>query len=232
MASVLIIGDSHSNGYYGSFLQSMFEKAGFEVTKVARVGITAAGYLAGRESSYSGKGTLAGVQGTGFDIAIITLGTNDAAGLSSTNPPGRVAKTITDLADSLSANKIFYVGPPAFSDNAALTYNAAFANYDLNRRSQDLWSAVSPSFGPRAIDSREVTAPYVKQKNIHFDADGGKAWAEYVFGEVTKAPAPEVATTPIVIEQNSGLLLLGASVVLLGFVFWRRTQRKLRGDRG
>lgn len=226
MPKVLLIGDSHSVGYYGSFLKNMFEKAGWDVTKVAREGITAAAYIAGREDRYPrGKGKLSDVTGTKFDLAIITLATNDAAGIGRPSAAAGVAESIRNLASALNAVDIWWVGAPAFSSNAAKTFNPAFGGgYDLNQRAEDLWQALSPTFGDKAIDPREVTKPFVRQRDIHLGTEGGKAWAEHVYNAVTSSRAPEVPVAPVVIEQNYGWLLLGAAAIV-GVLWWKRRRR-------
>jgi lysophospholipase L1-like esterase len=214
MAEVLLIGDSHSNGYYGVLLKGMFEKAKNTVTKVAHGGISAGAYLAGKEADYPGKGTLADVAGQHFDIAIITLGTNDLGDIKGPDRGGRVAENLRLLASKLNADQVWWVGAPAFSDNAARTYNKAFAKYDLNKRAQVLWEAASPIFGSRAIDPRSATRPFTDEKEIHFlTPEGGKAWAEYVYRSVTEP------------KSGFGGVLLLAVVAAAGYFVWKNRRR-------
>lgn len=185
---ILLIGDSHTVGGYGSTLSSLFQQAGARVTKIAHVGATARDYLTGQ---YAAEFRTAARQGA--DILVITLGTNDAAWSDSIRP-SKTAQNIKDIATTVGAPIVFWVGPPAFNPEAARRYNPSFAQKDLNARSDEVWLAVSPLFGSRAVDPRAVTKPFtenlgpsatLRNGEIHFGPQGGRAWAEHVFGIVT-----------------------------------------------
>ena len=217
--NVLLLGDSHTVGGYGSELERLFKARGDAVTRIAHVGAAAGDYLTGKYAN-----EYAALKGRPFDVVVITLGTNDAAATDYI-APSRTAERIKALADGLTSRATWYVGPPSFSDNAARTYNPAFAGppgagKDLNSRAAKVFAAVAPAFGDRAIDARPSTLPFVKQSDIHLGPQGGAAWAKFVFDRVAGAPlAPgSGGGLPVV-----PLLLLG--VAGAAFWWWRRRGR-------
>ena len=203
--NVLLLGDSHTVGSYGNTLTSLFTNTGANVTRLANVGATGSNYLLGKyQKDY------AAVAAQPFDVAIITLGTNDAAASDSVTP-AKSAEVFKKLADGLNAKQVWYVGPPAFSDNAARTYNKVFGapGKDLNTRSDAVFKAAQALFGARAIDPRSVTAPFVQEKDIHLGTAGGSAWATAVFAKV-RAPASVSDTGPLL----PVLTLIGAVLLV------------------
>ena len=184
--SVLLLGDSHTYGTYGSALEAIFKRAGWDVTRVGWVGASAGNYLKGnyRTLGMGGAGDFEAAKAGRYDLAVVTLGTNDAAGAGSRGASDAAAK-IKQVADQINASKLVWVGPPAFSDNAARTYNKSFAKEDLNTRAAALWAAGSKLF-KNAIDPRAATAGVTLQKDIHFDAAGGARWAQFVFDRASK----------------------------------------------
>ena len=200
--NVLLLGDSHTVGPYGNALTTLFTNTGANVTRLANVGATGSNYLLGKyQKDY------AAVAKQPFDIAIITLGTNDAAA-SDGVPPARSAETFKKLASGLNAKQVWYVGPPSFSDNAARTYNKVFAGpgKDLNTRSAAVFDAARAVFGGRAIDSRPPTAAFTQPNEIHLGKAGGSAWASAVFGRVQAGDRGEGLWTVALIV--SGVLLV------------------------
>jgi len=183
---VLLLGDSHTFGTYGSPLEAIFKKAGWDATRVGWVGASAGNYLKGnyRTLKMGGAGDFEAAKADRYDLAIVTLGTNDAAAAGSKGAAEAAAK-IKQVADQINASTLVWVGPPAFSDNAARTYNASFAKEDLNTRAAALWAAGSKLF-KNAIDPRAATSGVTAQGDIHFDSAGGKKWAQFVFEKATK----------------------------------------------
>ena len=192
--NVLLLGDSHTVGGYGSELERLFKANGDAVTRVAHVGAAAGDYLTGKYAS-----EYASLRGRPFDVVIITLGTNDAAA-SDYISPSKTAERIKALADGLTSRSTWYVGPPSFSANAASTYNKVFAGpgKDLNTRADAVFRAVQNVFGSRAIDARPSTAAFVKQTDIHLGPQGGAAWAAEVFRQASGSP-------PSVVRGDSGV---------------------------
>jgi lysophospholipase L1-like esterase len=176
---VLLVGDSHLVGPFGNRLESLFTDNGDQVVRLAVGGNAARDFIAGRSKDAFAQVTM----GQRYDLAIIELGTNDAANLDAV-PLAKVANFIGTMAQRIDAGRVFWVGAPAFSPEAAVS-NRYWANgYDLNMRAQDVWATVSPLFGDLAIDPRGVTAPYTSKKDIHFWNAGAGKWAEYVFDTV------------------------------------------------
>lgn len=189
---VLLLGDSHTVGSYGQSLARLFRDTGADVSVVANVGANAGNYLPG--GKYESQVPTRVSNPLGFDIAIITLGTNDAAASDSVSP-GTSADRFKALAEKLPASIVWYVGPPSFSDNAARTYNPVFAGpgKDLNTRAAALLGEAFKRFGSRTIDSRPSTAKFAQANDIHLGPQGGAAWAQAVFQRTT-AEAPDLPT--------------------------------------
>ncbi len=222
--NVLLLGDSHTVGGYGTELERLLKARGDAVTRVAHVGAAAGDYLTGKYAS-----EYASLKRRAFDVVVISLGTNDAAA-SDHIPPSRTAERIKALADGLTSRATWYVGPPSFSANAARTYNPVFAKEDLNSRAAKVFDAVRGVFGDRAVDARPATKAFVKEKDIHLGPQGGAAWAAEVFRRITAAPLAPGAPVPGGLAPGGGggfpvvplLLIVGAGV---GFWWWRRRGR-------
>ena len=189
---VLLVGDSHTVGSYGSNLRAFFLNQKAEVTKLAYVGARAYDYT---EGSY--KAEFDALKDRPFDVAIITLGTNDAA-WSDSYPIQKSASDMRKIYDALkNTPHVFYVGPPSFSATAAATYNKVFARENLNSRSDKLWRATAPLFAENhAIDPRAVTKPFVPKGDIHLGPKGGEAWAKQVFAHVNAVMAGKKPELP------------------------------------
>lgn len=212
---ILLLGDSHTVGPYGQSLAKLFRDAGDDVTVVANVGASAGSYLPG--GRYEGQVPSRVTNPLGFDIAIITLGTNDAAASDSVSPATSAGRFKT-LAEKLPSSNVWYVGPPAFSDNAARTYNPIFAGAgkDLNTRAGQVLYEALKRFGPKTIDSRRATQPFVNPNDIHLGQQGGAAWAQAVYAKVT-AKTPDLPSGPPGREIPPWAIAVG--VVLLWWAF-------------
>ena len=81
---VLLLGDSHTVGAYGQALTKLFRDVGADVTVVANVGASAGNYLPG--GKYESQVPTRLSNPLGFDVAVLTLGTNDAAASDSVSP--------------------------------------------------------------------------------------------------------------------------------------------------
>lgn len=186
---ILVLGDSHTVGSYGITLENLLRDAGSDVTRVGVVGAAAYHYNTGKHSrlTYGRVGDFDAAIGRPYDLAIVSLGTNDVTGWSA----AEAARQIRTLIDRINATTKVWVGAPSFSDTAASSYNPDYARKNLNARAQELWVELSPVYGANAIDPRNATASYVQQKDIHFGPKGGKAWAEYVFASLPKPPASQ-----------------------------------------
>jgi hypothetical protein len=218
--NVLLLGDSHTVGGYGSELERLFKGRGDSVTRIAHVGAAAGDYLTGK---YAGE--YAAAKAKPFDIVVITLGTNDAAATDYI-APSKTAERIKALADGLTSRATWYVGPPSFSSNAARTYNPVFAKEDLNSRAAKVFAAVAPAFGDRAIDARPSTLPFVRQSDIHLGPQGGVAWAKAVFDRVSGAPLAPGAPVPGGLAPSSSNLGGAALLLLAGALLWWKTRKR------
>lgn len=219
MKSILLLGDSHTFGPYGRELEKLFAAAGWNVTRVGWVGARADHYLDGKQEriGLGGTGDWSAAKGKHYDVAVVTLGTNEAAGLPAGGSADAAATKILKLAQGLDADTVWYVGPPAFEAGIARTYNPAFAQDDLNARAGRVWDAALPLF-TRMIDPRVVTRPFVLSTDIHLGPKGGAAWAQQVFGAVTGSSLSTTGSSP-----GAGLVLALAG---LGLVAWWWMKRR------
>lgn len=213
---ILLFGDSHTVGPYGEELERRFRDVGYDVVRVAQGGASAVSLLP--TGIHSAKLAEAVTRGP-YDLAIITLGTNDATNSSSVSVE-RSARALRELADTLPADDVFWVGSPAFSAEIASTLYPVFASEDLNSRAQRLWLEASPGFPGRAIDPRVATLPFVSSSDVHFGRAGGRAWASFVFDAVRSAPSKIVADS----SRWSPFLIggLAAAAVWIGYHAARR----------
>lgn len=222
--NVLLLGDSHTVGPYGQSLAKLFREAGADVTVVANVGANASNYLPG--GKYEAQVPSRVTNPLGFDAAIITLGTNDAAASDSVLP-ATSADRFKQLAAALPSKNVWYVGPPSFSDKAASTYNPAFAGpgKDLNTRASAVLNEAFKRFGAKTIDSRRVTQTFVNANDIHLGPAGGAAWAREVFTKVSakKEDLPTNVTTLSSVTSSPVAWLVGG--LLLWWAFGPRKKR-------
>lgn len=240
---VLLLGDSHTHGSYGSALEALFKKAGHQVTRVGWVSANAGHYLNGsyKKLKLGHTGDFdSDVKGKSFDIAVVSLGTNDAAGTNSESTARAAVSKIKLLADSIKANKVYWVGPPSFHPESAVRYSAVFANDDLNKKSARVWDAGRSVF-QNAIDPRAATAAFVgtmaptkKMPNgdIHFQKAGGAAWAKFVFDSIggkalpattTLVPAGGKSSAPVASKGGFPVgLAIGALAVVAGVLYFRK----------
>lgn len=214
---VLLFGDSHTVGSYGETLERLFCESGHDVVRVAQGGASAVSLLP--TGVHSAKLAEAVMRGP-YDLAIITLGTNDATNSSAVSV-SRSASALRELADLLPASDVFWIGPPAFSGQIASTLYPVFASEDLNSRAQRLWLEASPLFPSRAIDPRLATLPFVSTSDVHFGRAGGQAWASFVFDSVASAPSKLMASSSSWTPWLLGGLT--AAAVWLGYQAARRS---------
>lgn len=214
---VLLLGDSHVYGPYGKKLKDLFKNGGHNVTFVGWVGANAGHYLngsykslsQGHEGDYDTE-----AKGKTFDLAIVTLGTNDAAGTNSDETAGAAANKIMKLTKAFTSEKTFWVGPPSFHESIAKSYGgiAEYARDDLNKKAARLWNAGSKIFGSSAIDPRTITRLHVNSKDIHFDNVGGEAWAKFVYGITAPKVVPKPAA-PVAPSTDGAAPVAGAPSV-------------------
>ena len=174
---ILLVGDSHMVGFFGEKLENKLRSQGHDVVRLAKGGWSATTFLTSR-----GQDELDRLDGW-FDLALLELGTNDAANLDSV-PLEKAAANILTLTRKLPTARVVWVGPPSFDATIARTLYPAFASYDLNSRARDLWLAVSPQIA--SIDSRPSTQQYAKRDDVHFGPKGSEAWASSVVDQLDK----------------------------------------------
>lgn len=214
--NVLVFGDSLTKGPYGQYLESAIKMDGHNVARCAVGGFAAYQFMKNvtPKASFATPIKYNQIKNSHFDIVIMSMGTNDCAGMAAyPGEPGMasissVAQLLIDLANSFTnAKKIYWVGPPAFHEYASRhnlgsnptnnpRYRAPLPSnpgviMDLNYRAQLLWNYLSPKFvsslrGKQGaiLDPRAATRAYAPKGDIHFSSSGGVAWAKFTFKSI------------------------------------------------
>lgn len=225
--NIVIVGDSHSDlGGFGKALQSALEAQGATVTLLG-IGGTAA-------YSWLGKGpvcrtisgqkkcvNLSDVAGQKFDLAIVALGTNDAANANRAaaegggNRQALMKKAVGQIAavGARLAPRMTWVGPPKMLDTVKWYTNDAM---------DALYAAGLPYFGDRAIDSRLLMPEKIGGDGVHPSASTYRTWAEGVASKLDMTARS--SASPQMKAGSVGLL----SMVLVAVAAWawlRRVER-------
>lgn len=197
---ILLLGDSHTDwSPYGTSLERQLTELGATVVRMG-IGATAARtWLSGQACrTISGQRKCHSLeearQRGPYDIAVVSLGTNDAANSSvgQGDNPAKIraqakiaARQIKQVADTLPASVVYWVGPPSVKDKRK-THTDWQRNYNPDTM-EILWSEANPLFGARALDSRPATEPFLNERGadgVHLGSKGGRAWASFVVGSI------------------------------------------------
>jgi lysophospholipase L1-like esterase len=179
---IVILGDSHVDGStFGKALERRLTADGAVVQRFGWGGSAARTWLAGKHT-LGKQFTLEQVKASGpYDIAIISLGTNDGAnagvGTQDANTlRAEAAKSvgqIQQIASAVGAPVTWWVEPPRMGDRVK-----HYTNYNIDF----VRSAGRQAFGRRSIDSTVVGTP--DGDGVHLGGRGGEAWAEVVHQHV------------------------------------------------
>lgn len=217
---VLLVGDSHSaveSKNYGYNLEKLMKESGYQVYRVAKGGISADGYLSPNNMDmgfYSRKkprivvGDWNQAMSMKFDIAIITLGTNDGGNHSDyrSNDGGKTLlktpnnrhrgmdKRINDIVtlkrkimQTTGARIVIWVGPARSKGQFLKETNPLWRGleYTHDMRTKDFWDFASkrPELQGSSINSLEFTG-MPGSDGLHFVSPVDREWAEYVFKKV------------------------------------------------
>jgi len=217
---VLLTGDSHMEwSQFGSRLAAKLRERGATVVNLSVGGSSARSWASGGQVCRPGASTgclsIAALRAQGpYDLALISLGTNDAANAAVTGgdlsaAARRTAQHVQQLVQQIGARETWIVGPPRISRTTGHYTDATMAPVS---------EALKSTFGSHFIDSRAV--PRMDGDGIHVGAQGGEAWAQYVIERMASGgsylpPAP---------------VLLGGSLLIVGALgaLWWFTGRKER----
>jgi lysophospholipase L1-like esterase len=188
---VVILGDSHVDGStFGKALEGLLVASGANVTRYGWGGSAARTWLAGKPI-FGKQFSATQVRDAGpWDIAIISLGTNDGANggkaaqgnaAQAQQFAKQAAAQIKEIADTIGASETWWAEPPQMSPSNAYKGGDSVPwytpeNIDLVRvEGRKL-------FGGNAIDATSVGTP--DGDGIHLGGQGGKAWAALVHQRV------------------------------------------------
>lgn len=189
--NILLIGDSHTVGTFGQTLENLFRKnSNKTVDRVGYVGITASKYLDNTPTvgTNGGTGDYESAKRNSYDIVVVLLSTNDAAGITTASGANSMANNIKKLMDMLKGKRKIWVSAPKFNQVAASTYNSSFANFDLNKRVELLWQAGTQIIGAaNSIDSRPCTESLKESTgtDIHYNKNAAAQWASCVYKKIS-----------------------------------------------
>ena len=186
---IAIVGDSHTQTKAGLELVRLLEAEGATVTNLG-IGATAAPqWLKTPVCQPKAGGCVkppknriidldAEVQKAGgFDLVIVSLGTNDGANASAAGNPGGVKAGSFPQQIAAIMQRVaplgFYMGPPKMRGTVK---HYADANI------QPYFDAAEGAFGGAAINGYNVTASYAAKDGdgVHYYGSGAKAWAKAV----------------------------------------------------
>ena len=242
---IAVIGDSQTQFGLGQELVPMLRAAGAEVTNLG-IGGTSADQWVKKIVCFPGKGPNGckvadpGMHGAsalkqydldaevakagGFDLVIVSLGSNDGANASAAKRPGGVdaAAFVPKLLAIMKrvAPRAFYIGPGPKRGNVKHYEDANIQPY---------YVAVAKVMGDAAIHSYPVVKPYINDASqgdgVHFfkGSAAAKAWAKAVFDAV-------MTRQPYVVGGGSGgkskllpALTVAAGALIL-YLWWRGRQ--------
>ena len=207
---VLVLGDSHTDTYpLARNLEALLGAEGATVIRYGVGGSAARGWIRGEP--YPGKRiSLESVRASGpYDIAVIVLGTNDAANTVRASMEGGapLAKGMATAADqieqvgkSVGAKTVFWVGPPTMKGTVP---------YYTNDGVDALWDAASPRFGRHAIDSREATREVAQRGDgVHLNTAGYTTWSQHIYDQMRLQYAGLGLSVPVLVASSLSIVLL------------------------
>lgn len=208
---VLVLGDSHTDTYpLARNLEAALRSEGATVVRYGIGGSAARGWLKGEP--FPGKRiSLETVRASGpYDVAVIVLGTNDAANTVRASMEGGAALAqgmrtaagqIKQVADSVGASSVFWAGPPTMKGTTP---------YYTNEGVGALWDAASPLFGRYAIDGRFVTEEHAPRGDgVHLNTAGYTAWADHIVDYLHRSYAGiGFVSAPSLIAGSLSVILL------------------------
>lgn len=215
---VLLTGDSHMEwSPFGRRLQAKLEQLGATVVNLSIGGSSARVWSSGRPvCRTSGERrclTVEDIRAQGpYDVAIVSLGTNDAAnadvdGGDLAARARTTAERLRQFADAIPANEVWIVGPPRMAGRGHYT----------DRTMAPVAEASAAEFGPRFIDSRSV--PRVDGDGIHVGQRGGEAWSSLVIDSMRSGGSG--------VTRSGSAFGFGVTVLLVaGFVAYLSSRRR------
>jgi hypothetical protein len=213
---VAIIGDSHTQTMPGIELAKLLTSAGARVTNIGIGATSVPQWIADPTCQPTRGGCVQPpknkivrvadevAKAGGFDLVIVSLGTNDGANASAAGRPKGIdadawPAKVASAAKRVASN-MFFMGPPKMRGNVKHYTDANIKPY---------FDAAKNFFGNAAIDGYGPTAAYAATEGdgVHYYGTGGKKWAKVVFDAVTTrapyslsatvAPAPPAPPEPV-----------------------------------
>jgi lysophospholipase L1-like esterase len=234
---IVIIGDSHSDTFtFGSNLKELLEAKGATVD-VMGVGSSAAYYWLQPKTCRIGTNwcrKLSDAVGKGYDLAIIALGTNDAAnankaaGKNAARREPLLRQAIKDIekVGGKIAPRMIWVGPPKMA--ASNDTKSGIFQWYTNDAMNALYAVGLPYFGDRAIDSRPLMPEKLGGDGVHMGKEAYKVWAQGVADKIDVSGGSEgtVTTVPAGEQESSSgpsapatklpaVILVGVAAVLV-----------------
>ena len=248
--NIVLVGDSHSDfGGLGSGIKSELEGKGHKVTMLAIGGSAASSWLGAKPvcRTIGGKKkcqSLADVAGQKFDLAIIALGTNDAANANRASKEGGgnreklMQKAVDQIAEigAKLAPSMVWVGPPKMLDKLPWYTNDAM---------DALYAVGLPKFGSRVIDSRPMMPAKIGGDGVHPSKATYAVWSKAVAAALAGVVggAPEAPVDPAAGAQAAAaaeaeaskrrwtlIFSLSGAAVIGGLLLWLYVRRRKKAQ--
>jgi hypothetical protein len=216
--TIVILGDSHVDGTpMGSTLEKMLTEQGATVKRFGWGGSAARTWLAGKRAMGKQYTVQQVKDGGPYDIAIISLGTNDGAnaGVGTQDKAKLEAEAvkavsqIKQIADTIGAQKTYWIEPPVMGDK---TKHYTNYNIDFVRREG------RKVFGADAIDATSV-GPHPSD-GVHLYGDKATQWATIARDRILADSAS--LSVPGLFGLNPWAMAAVGAGLIAGVLFIRR----------
>lgn len=237
--NIVLVGDSHSDSFsFATGLKAALEAQGHKLTILSIGGSAAFQWAGSKPVCRKGKpcASINDVSGQKFDLALVALGTNDAANANKSankNPAKRkpllqkVIKDIETIGTRL-APRMMWIGPPKM--NPGNDKKKGIFTWYTNDAMNALYEVGLSYFGDRAIDSRTLMPATLGGDGIHLGAPAYKTWSSGVakiiggaapasVASSTVESAPTDAPTPEA-EGGSNLPMIVAAIAGLAVIYF------------
>lgn len=196
--NILIIGDSHSYGPYGTVMDDYYRKQGHRVSSYASCGSSPSTWVRSSSNfqqtncgywskSPSGKETRVkshklpsfqeAISQSKPDLTIVSLGTNALSSPQSIKNEVRHAEQMMESIQKANSQCV-WIGPPDLDKKPFST--------NLNQ-GVHAFKAAATKHGCKYIDStRHTKYPKGKSDGIHYSAKDSKAWGEAIAKDLAK----------------------------------------------
>lgn len=180
--NILLIGDSHTKGYFGDYLARALKNKGNAVTRLAKEGSGIAYWTDNRH--IDAKNFQNNIKNK--DEVIIALGTNDFA-----DTPKNIEKKITNMLNLIPDGKqCTWIGPPKYQRGSSQGILYSEVINVIKALSSKLENSKC-----RFIDSSDCPMTRTNNNDVHFNPTQSKVWSNCIAEKMKLVPT--TIKTPI-----------------------------------